>query len=336
MGNVIHISVILAVYNGELYLKEAIDSILSQTFKNFEFIIVNDGSTDSTSAIISGYDDPRIVCIDNELNRGLTYSLNTGLSKSKGKYIARMDADDVSFPQRLQVQFDFMEAHSEVGICGSYIEEMFFEKPNSKKIQKFPESDIEIKSFTFFQAPFCHPTVMIRRSVLEENNLQYPDAYYRAEDYALWVKLLKYTKGYNIPSALLQYRKHEASETALADKNENEKNKILNEVQNLYFTQNGLSLNSEELLAFSLFANRSIGYNLSFKKQHEITKVLKNFFSQLSDNQISLLIPALDYFSTACFYRFFVSRKFPLTGYLWKLCFKGFFIYLKRFFHHWC
>ena len=331
MSENISISVVLAVYNGELYLKEAIDSILSQTFKDFEFIIINDGSKDSTSEIILGYDDPRIVYIDNGVNKGLINSLNIGLSSSRGKYIARMDADDISFPQRLQVQFDFMEANPEIGICGSYIEEIFFERPNERKNQKFPENDSEIKAYTFFQAPFCHPTVVMRKALLEENNLLYPKEYYRAEDYALWVELLKYTHAYNIPSVLLQYRKHEASETALAGENEDEKNRILNAVQNAYFIQKGLSLDSKELLHFSLFANRSIGYSLTLKSQKRIAGILKKFLSQLHQKHPDLFLPVMDYFSTACFYRFLVGRKFPLSGYLWKLYFRGATIYLKRF-----
>ena len=333
MGECINISVVLAVYNGELYLKEAIDSILSQTYKDFEFIIINDGSKDSTAEIILGYNDPRIVYIDNEVNKGLVYSLNVGLSKSRGKYIARMDADDIALPQRLQTQFDFMEANPEVGISGTYVEEIFFEKPDIRKTQKFPEKDSEIKAFTFFQAPFCHPTVMMRKDLLEEKKLLYPKEYYRAEDYALWVELLEHTQAYNIPSVLLQYRKHETSETALAGENEEEKNRILNAVQNVYFTQKGLSLNSKELLAFSLFANRSIGYSLTLKSQKEIAEILKKFLSQLSQKHPNLFSPAMDYFSTACFYRFFIDRKFPLNGYLWRLCLRGIIVYLKRFLH---
>ena len=331
MSENINISVVLAVYNGELYLKEAIDSILSQTFKDFECIIVNDGSKDSTSEIILSYNDPRIIYIDNGTNKGLVYSLNVGLVKSRGKYIARMDADDIALPQRLKVQFDFMEANPEIGICGTYIEEIFFENSENRKTQKFPEKDSEIKAYTFFQAPFCHPTVMMRKALLEENNLSYPKDYYRAEDYALWVELLKYTQAYNIPSVLLQYRKHEASETALAGGDEEEKNRILNAVQNVYFTQKGLSLNSEELLAFSLFANRSIGYSLTLKSQKRIAGILRKFLTQLNHKHPSLFFSTMDYFSTACFYRFLVGRKFPLSGYLWKLYFRGAIIYLKRF-----
>ena len=333
MGECINISVVLAVYNGELYLKEAIDSILSQTYKDFEFIIINDGSKDSTAEIILGYNDPRIVYIDNEVNKGLVYSLNVGLSKSRGKYIARMDADDIALPQRLQTQFDFMEANPEVGISGTYVEEIFFEKPDIRKTQKFPEKDSEIKAFTFFQAPFCHPTVMMRKDLLEEKKLLYPKEYYRAEDYALWVELLEHTQAYNIPSVLLQYRKHETSETALAGENEEEKNRVLNAVQNAYFTQKGLSLNPKELLAFSLFANRSVGYSLTPKSQKEIAGILKKFLSQLSKKHPNLFSPAVDYFSTACFYRFFVGRKLPMNGYLIKLYFRGITIYMKRRLH---
>lgn len=324
----VDISVVLAVYNGEKYLKEAIDSILSQTFRTFEFIIINDGSIDSTKEIILSYSDSRITYSENKTNKGLVYSLNQGLSLSKGKYIARMDADDIALPQRLQEQFDYMESNPETGICGSDVE-AFYQDSKKRKVLKFPSKDIDIRSFAFFQTPFCHPTVFMRKAILDENNLTYPDCY-RAEDYALWVELLKYTQGVNLSSVLVRYRKHEWSETALADKESEDKNRIFGDIQEQYFFQNQISLDRKEMLAFTLFANRSIKYDLSLQSQRTISKILKNFFFQISQKQKHLQHSLQDYFSTDCFYRFLLEHRFPLTGYLQKLYFAGAFIYLKR------
>ena len=114
------ISVVMPAYNAEKYITEAIDSILFQTFKDFEFIIINDASTDSTKDIIESYKDPRIKLVNNEQNKGVAKSLNIGISVACGKYIARMDADDIALPERFQKQFDFMEQHPNIDVCGSW------------------------------------------------------------------------------------------------------------------------------------------------------------------------------------------------------------------------
>src|SRR6185295_3491651 len=116
------VSVLMSVYNGEKYLKEAMESILNQSFPDFEFLIFNDSSTDSGREIILSFNDPRIVLVDNEKNIGLTKSLNKGLSLAKGKYIARMDADDISDAGRLNEQVNYMEKNSDVAVCGSWVQ----------------------------------------------------------------------------------------------------------------------------------------------------------------------------------------------------------------------
>ncbi|MCP8319033.1 MAG: glycosyltransferase, partial [Candidatus Methylarchaceae archaeon HK01B] len=114
------ITILMSVYNGEKYLREAIDSILNQTFKDFEFLIINDGSTDRTVEILRSYHDSRIKIITNEKNMGLTKSLNKGLKIARSEYVARMDADDISYPRRLEVQYEYMKKNPDVGIVGSW------------------------------------------------------------------------------------------------------------------------------------------------------------------------------------------------------------------------
>ncbi|GHV70961.1 hypothetical protein FACS189420_4200 [Bacteroidia bacterium] len=325
----VEISVVLAVYNGELYLKEAIDSILSQTFKDFEFIIVNDGSTDSTAEIILACDDPRIVYIENEVNKGLIFSLNLGLSLSRGKYIARMDADDIALPKRLQVQYDFMESHPEIGLCGSIVE-AFYEGTQKKIVVQFPEDDKSIRVYAYFQSPFCHPTVMFRKEIITKYNMEYPKAFHRAEDYALWIEMLKYTQTYNIQSVLLHYRKHEGSETWLSGVKPERNDLITNTIQHLYFQQNGIAMAFEDIFPFACFVNRSCGYSLTKESQWKLNRILKDFFFQLRQKQQASVPLAKEYVSTACFYHFLKSRKFPVASYLRKLYFYGFFIFLKK------
>ena len=329
MKEEIKISVVTAVYNGGLYLKECIDSILNQTFEDFEFILINDGSTDNSEEIILQYKDPRIVYIKNEVNKKLVESLNIGLAASRGKYIARIDADDIAFPNRLQVQYDYMEAHPEVGICGSSVDS-FLDKTDKRQQVDFATSDLSIRAFTFFQSPFCHPSTMMRKEVLDRHQLKYPDEYYRAEDYALWLEILKHTQGANIPSMLLHYRKHETSETALADTKIEERIEGVIRVHKLYLAQNGISLTPELMEVYTRFTDRSFPYTLNLKNQKAADKAMKDFLSQLTLNQKTLLPGVMQYLSVNCFYKFFINRKLPCTCLLQKLFFKGGWIYLKQ------
>jgi glycosyltransferase involved in cell wall biosynthesis len=329
--NEIAISVILPVYNGELYLKEAIDSILFQTFKHFELIIINDGSTDATAAIISAYQDPRIVYFENEVNQKLVYCLNLGLSKCRGKYIARMDADDIAMPQRLQIQYDFMESHPETGICGGSVA-LFDLAIHKEQRVDFSTTDREIRAFAFFQSPFNHPSVMIRKEIITVHRLKYPSEYYRAEDYALWIELLKYTKAANVSAILMRYRKHEGSETAIADKHIEDRIQVVMRVQQKYLTQYDITLDTSEMRTYTLFTDRSFPCELHGENQKAVENALKNFLHQLSQKQKVLLPDVLHHLSIICFYKFFKSRKFPCSLFLQKLFFRGFVFYCKKLF----
>lgn len=206
MTNKPKISVLMAVYNAETYLPEAIDSILKQTFSDFEFIIIDDGSTDRTTEILQQYSnkDSRIRCFQNAENHGLATSLNRGIEIARGNYIARMDGDDISLPNRLEQQIAFMENNSQVGICGTWTKIFGIKKQYSKP----PLHSDEIKSHLFFASPFAHPTVMMRKQVLNEYNLRYDALNQTAQDYALWAKAARYTSLANLPQVLLHYRTH--------------------------------------------------------------------------------------------------------------------------------
>lgn len=189
----------MSVYNGEKYLDEAIESILKQTYKDFEFIIINDGSTDRSLEIIKKYknQDNRIVLISRE-NKGLISSLNEGIEKSNGKYVARMDADDISLPERFETQIEFMETNKDV--CGTNIQ--LFNDDKIFKVWNYPEKDYEIK----FMTAFAHPTVIMRKEIFK--SLKYDDCK-DAEDYKLWcdIAIHNYKIG-NLNKVLLKYRYH--------------------------------------------------------------------------------------------------------------------------------
>ncbi|MFO0478817.1 MAG: glycosyltransferase family 2 protein [Bacteroidota bacterium] len=206
------VSVVMSVYNGDAYLKEAINSILNQTFTNFEFIIINDGSNDTSLSIIKSYSDKRIVLIDNIENKGLIYSLNKGFKIAKGKYIARMDADDISLPNRLFEQFNFLENHKEVGVVGcNYIQ---FNKHQEHEFH-ITNSHDEILGFMLFNASVIHPSLMMRKLVLDAQPLLFNLMYKHAEDYELWSRLIFATSFSNVKKTLFKYRLHEEQVTVM-------------------------------------------------------------------------------------------------------------------------
>lgn len=200
----------MSVYNGEKYLKEAIESILDQTFRDFEFIIVNDGSTDGTSDILAHYQqiDNRIRVYDQE-NRGLVTSLNRGCQLAKGEYIARMDADDISLPERFAKQVEFLNAHSEVGVLGTQMEQID-EKGKPFNAFHAPLDHEAIVWKMLFECSIAHPTVMMRKALLTEAG-GYDPSYSHIEDTELWSRLIGVTRFANHPESLFLRRWHKQS-----------------------------------------------------------------------------------------------------------------------------
>lgn len=201
----IDISVIMPVYNSEKYISEAIESILNQTFKNFELIIINDGSTDSSNQIIKSYltIDSRINYINREINKGLPYTLNEGLLKVKGRYVARMDADDISLPDRIESQFNFFESNKEIYLIGtSYI---VFNSNGIMKTVSHPTNPIELAYKCISNTYFCHPSIMFRSEILR-NGLKYESV--EAEDFKFISEIIRIYPCSNIKKPLLRYREH--------------------------------------------------------------------------------------------------------------------------------
>ena len=205
------VSVLMSVYNGESYLREAIESILNQNYTDFEFIIIDDASTDATAAILDGFDDLRIVRSRNEENIGLTRSLNKGLATAQGDYIARMDADDISLPERLGKQVDFLEAHPEVGVLGSAVH-VINNNGDLSHIWRLPAEHAVIRWRLCFNDPIAHPTAMMRREALERVG-GYDADFVSAQDYDLWRRLSHVTQLSNLQEVLLLLRRHEACVT---------------------------------------------------------------------------------------------------------------------------
>lgn len=198
------VSVILPVYNCEMYVRQSVESILTQSYANFELLIIDDASTDETVAIIKSYHDERIQLIEKQNNSGYINSLNYGLKIAKGKYIARMDGDDVSLPDRFAKQVAFLEADIEVILCGSW-----FRILGSENVAKLPECHDDIKAHFLRGNCIAHPSVMMKKKSLDELVLVYDESREPAEDYDLWVRLALRGKLHNLQEVLLNYRIHE-------------------------------------------------------------------------------------------------------------------------------
>lgn len=207
MANVMSVpkvTVLMSIYNGEQFLGEAIRSILAQTFRDFEFLIIDDGSSDKSVELVRSFHDSRIRLIENGVNRGLVFSLNYGMELARSEYVARMDCDDISVATRLSKQTDFMQAHPEIVVCGSAIS-IFGDEHHRRR---YPETDELIRARMLFESPFAHPTVMFRRARFLELGLSYREEATSAEDYDLWVRLPDTCKTYNLAEPLVRYRLH--------------------------------------------------------------------------------------------------------------------------------
>jgi len=199
------ISVVMPVYNADVYLAEAIESILNQTYRHFECIIICDDPTDKTREIIGKYSesDSRITPFYRK-KEGLVSALNKGCSLAKGKYIARMDADDISLPIRFQKQLDFLEAHPEIDVCGTGAE--IYSDNNDSSLFSPPESQNEIKFFLLFDNCLAHPSVMMKTAWIQRNGYNENAVFF--EDYELWLRTLDTSGISNIKDVLVKLRKH--------------------------------------------------------------------------------------------------------------------------------
>lgn len=240
------ISVVMPVFNSEKYLADAIESILDQTFTNFEFLIFDDGSTDTSPDIVKLYvaRDKRIIADFSPINKGLVVHLNEGIRRARGKYIARMDSDDVSLPMRLEIQKKFLEDHPQVGVVGSSSLRMDHQSESVT-----PSKRITSSSYLFWQCfftnPLSHPTVMYRKAaVLAVGG--YDETKIHTEDYDLWSRLLPIQHFANIQEPLLKYREHSASVSA-----RNRETQIRNSsktLADLWRNQLGIEISDDEAL----------------------------------------------------------------------------------------
>lgn len=244
------VSVVMSTYNDGKYVYEAVTSILNQTFTDLELIIINDASTDNTFEIISKIEDPRVVILSNETNQGLPYSLNRGFRIARGKYIARMDGDDISLPERIQKQYDYMENHPDVAICGCNFKH--FERSNV--VVACPEDSDAIKVKILYGSPLAHSSWFIRKKDFDNLNVRYNEKFKSSQDYELMYRIKDKCKLACVQEILLLYRVRKNSITGRTkgvDKNQVKVYKrILRDLRisvnerNLYLMSNRFCINT--------------------------------------------------------------------------------------------
>lgn len=272
------VSVILPVYNAEKYLRDAVDSILAQTFRDFELIIINDGSTDGSRQIIDSYNDDRIVKVDNDGNRGLIYTLNRGVELSKGIYIARMDSDDVSLPRRFEEQVKFLNRHPSIGFLGA---NGYFIDKDSKpfKLQTHTLSPRFTKTSLLFTATYMHPVMMIRRDLLVEN--PYREHFKHIEDFDLWERLSQYNNGANLKKPLLLYRMHGDNISLI---NHNNSSTLQIEILNRQLDRLGLHI--DNLAELEIHRSSFVGSDIDLLKLRDwFNKIIEaNYIKRIYDD----------------------------------------------------
>jgi glycosyltransferase involved in cell wall biosynthesis len=207
------VTVLMPVYNGALFVGEAVESILGQTAGDLELLVVDDGSTDRTAEIVRGYRDPRIRLVESPANQGIVAALNRGLDLAQGKYVVRMDADDVSLPDRVEKQVRYMDQHPEVGVCGGSVQ--VFDAKGEEPVPVLRERRHEALACRLvFETVLAHPTVILRGELVR-GGLRYDAGYPHAEDYELWSRAARLTRLAVLPELVLRYRAHPGTVSSL-------------------------------------------------------------------------------------------------------------------------
>lgn len=279
-GQHCRITVLMSVFNGEKFLREAIDSILAQTFHDFEFVIYDDCSTDQTPDIIQSYKDSRIVYRRNTVNRGLTCNLAEGVALSNSQYIARMDADDIAYPKRLETQLQWMDEHPDIAILGSAVN-YFNKTPGDNGIAPQPQDDATIKATLFISFTLMHPSIMIRRQTLINHGVNYNTEYRYSQDHALYFDCIKAgLKFANYPAPLVYMRSHEKS---ISKHRHSEQQECSQRIRLDFLRKTGIAseCTEDEIAVYNYFASGI--YPLDPKSVY----IFEKFVSQIYDAPIT-------------------------------------------------
>ena len=303
-------SVFMPVYNAGEYLKVAIESILNQDFKDFEFVIVNDGSTDGSLDIIKSYSDTRIRLIDNPKNLGLIGSLNIGMEQCKGEYIVRMDQDDISLPQRLSKQISFMDENPEYGLIGSWFED--FGENIESRIVKYSSDDAHIRLRHLYQTHISHPTAVMRTAVIKQHNIRFDPEFVHGEDYNCWVTFSEHCKLSNFPEVLVRKRDHPSN---ITNKYASVMHATCTKVKQRQFEKMGTPISNQEADLYSRFANPEWNFNLD--EMQELNSLIKKL---LKSDSSAISIPEITfrkYLAEKWFHLCYQNKNLQSSGITW-------------------
>ncbi len=281
------VSIVLPVYNGEKYLAESLDSVLAQTYQNWELVIINDGSTDGTENLILRYPDKRIKYLPNDGNKGIIFSLNRGLQESGGEFIARLDADDIALPFRIEKQVEFLLENQDYAMCGSYFQTIDSKGGHLKNVE-FPANNRDARSFLLLHNCFCHSAIMMRSNIAKE--LKYDEKFQVCEDYDLWYRISRTGKVLNLPVFATLYRVHDNNMST-------KKSEIMfahvNKINIRILDDLGIKYSQTELDVHS----NALSYNSSFFRDSDSIQILENWILKL----YSFLKKNGDYNSFLCY-----------------------------------
>ena len=310
------LSAVMLVYNGEKHLREAIDSVLNQRFKEFEFIIINDGSTDSSLDIINEYSDDRIRIINNITNLGIPRSRNIGLKEAQGEFLAWCDCDDLNFPDRFEEQVNFLKANGKYVACGTW---QLYSNGKQYLVHKTKKQPELVKAMLLFKPSIMNPTSMLRLSMINRNKLYYNTELTIAEDHDLFLRCSMAFSLTNIQKVLVKYR---ASETSIIKKfksQEDESDKIHNVIYTEALNYLGITPTKSDLVNHSLScSDKKFASFIEFKSCYNwlVTLKLKNKETKVYDDD------ALDKVLAHRFY--VISKKASSFG------LKTFLFYFKK------
>jgi glycosyltransferase involved in cell wall biosynthesis len=293
------ISIILPVYNGEKYLNESIDSVLSQSYQNWELLIINDGSTDNTEELVLSFTDKRIRYLLNETNSGIIFSMNKGLDEAKGKFIARLDADDIALPHRLEKQVKFLTENEDYVLVGCYYHMIDSEGKYLGKVT-YPANNLDAQTSLLLQNCFCHSAIMMRAGLAKE--LKYDPEFQVCEDYDLWYRISQRGKIINIPSFDALYRLHggniSVNKKEIMFANVNKINKKLLDGLSIDYSEKELELHSNALC-----------YNAGYFGNGSNLQLLENWMRKLYSH-----IKKNNHYNSLLFFRI-LSEKWIVAAY---------------------
>jgi glycosyltransferase involved in cell wall biosynthesis len=278
------IAVLLPTYNAAAYLKESIDSVLNQTFSDFDLYVHDDCSTDNTEELISEYKDNRVYYRKNSVNSGIAKTLNLGLEEllPHYEYIARMDADDWAYPERFQKQIDFLDSNQDIVLAGTqgyWLKDM---NQNPDSGWKYPVRDEYIKYYLLFAASFGHSSVLLRSAFFHKYNLRYDETISTCEDWDLWIRVAKIGSVANVPDFLMKYRIVENSNHR-SSKNMQKHLEERSSIISSYWASFGISLISEEVYDY-YYGNKVMPSSDFIKKIKKLINAFNLLYVNSKDN----------------------------------------------------